>query len=141
MRKNFSKKNSPIWGGILTIGMLAGMAGGATAADFSVSFKWGNIKSCNSGNPNRVTNPNFVVKGVPAGTTMIEFRLKDLDAPGYNHGGGKVKMTGNGTVPSGAFRYKSPCPPGGVHTYQWTAIARAGGKVLAKAKARRKYPE
>lgn len=110
------------------------------AAEFSMSFTWGGIPRCTTGNPNKVANPAFVLKGVPEGTTSIDFRLKDLDVPGYNHGGGKVKITGSGTVPSGVFKYKSPCPPSGVHTYEWTATARKGREVLATTKARRTYP-
>lgn len=113
----------------------------AAHADMSLSFDWGDIPLCTSGNPNRVDNPEFVISGVPEGTTKIEFRLKDLDVPSYNHGGGTVKVSSSGTVPSGAFRYKSPCPPGGTHTYEWTATAKAGSKTLARARARRKYPE
>lgn len=45
------------------------------------------------------------------------------------------------TIAPGAFKYASPCPPGGKHTYEWTAVARdKAGKTLATAKARRKYP-
>lgn len=111
------------------------------AADMTLSFKWGNIPLCTNGRPNTVPNPEFILKGVPAGTTQVDFRLTDLNVPSYNHGGGKVKMTGSGKVPSGLFKYKSPCPPNAVHTYQWTATAKAGGKTLATATGRRKYPE
>lgn len=119
------------------------LCAGAAFADMSVSFKWGNIPLCTTGNPNRVGNPEFVLDGVPQGTTSIEFKLKDLDVPNYNHGGGKVKvkMGASGKIPSGAFKYKSPCPPGGTHTYEWTVTAKGGSKVLASASARRKYPE
>ncbi|MBC7133477.1 MAG: hypothetical protein H5U16_10275 [Roseovarius sp.] len=81
------------------------------------------------------------MRDVPPGTTSIEFRLKDRDAPNYDHGGAKVKVGSDGQLPFGAFKYKSPCPPGGVHTYTWTATARADRKVLARATASRKYPE
>ncbi|MEM6586998.1 MAG: YbhB/YbcL family Raf kinase inhibitor-like protein [Pseudomonadota bacterium] len=116
---------------------------GAAHADMSMSFKWGNIPLCTSGKPNRVGNPAFVMKGVPEGTNKIVFKMKDLDVPNYNHGGGtvSVQMSGNGTIPAGAFKYKSPCPPNGKHTYQWTATAKNGSKTLATAAAQRKYPE
>jgi phosphatidylethanolamine-binding protein (PEBP) family uncharacterized protein len=110
-------------------------------ADMSLSFKWGNIPKCTNGNPNKVSNPEFIVKGVPKGTTKIIFKLKDNDAPNYNHGGGTVKVGTSGKIVSGAFKYKSPCPPSGVHTYVWTATAKAGNKTVARAKASRKYPE
>ena len=122
--------------------LIAGLALAASpAAAFDFSFSWKGLKLCTSGRPNVVQNPAFKLNGVPAGTKFIRFRLKDLDVPGFNHGGGVVAYSGQKTIAPGAFKYKSPCPPGGVHTYEWTATARAGNKVLARAKARRKYPE
>lgn len=117
------------------------ISAGAAHAEMSLSFDWGDIPACNTGNPGTVGSPRFVLRGVPVGTTSVEFRLKDLDAQGYKHGGGKVGMTGDGTVPFGAFSYKSPCPPRQVHTYQWTATARSGKTVLGTATAQRRYPE
>lgn len=116
---------------------------GPVAAEFKISFKnWGNIPSCTSGRPNTVGNPEFVISGLPAGTKTVQFKLKDLDVPNYNHGGSKkLKVSQDGRVAAGTFKYKSPCPPDGVHTYQWTATARAGSKVVGKATAARKYPE
>lgn len=110
-------------------------------AEFRIAFDWGDIPACNTGKPNRVGSPAFVLSGVPEGTTQIEFKLVDLDVPNYNHGGGKVKVGQNGKLPFGVFKYKSPCPPGEVHTYEWQATAKAGRKALATATARRKYPE
>jgi phosphatidylethanolamine-binding protein (PEBP) family uncharacterized protein len=123
--------------------LLSATATPVAAADFRLSFdSWGNIPACTSGRPNRVGNPEFTLSGVPEGTTSIQFEMKDLDVPGYDHGGSKrLGITGDGRVPFGTFTYKSPCPPGGVHTYEWTATARSGNKVLARAKAQRKYPE
>lgn len=123
-----------------TLAALA-LSAGATAAEFTISFDWGDIPRCTSGRPNTVGSPAFVLRGVPAGTTTIQFRLKDLNVPGYNHGGGTVKVGRDGKLPFGVFKYKSPCPPGGSHTYEWTATARSGNSPLATAKARRKYPE
>lgn len=111
------------------------------AADFTISFDWGDIPRCTSGRPNTVGSPAFILRGVPTGTTTIQFRLKDLNVPGYNHGGGTVKVGRDGKLPFGVFQYKSPCPPGGAHTYEWTATAKAGNATLATAKARRNYPE
>lgn len=111
------------------------------AQAFSLSFTWGNLKLCNTGRPNRVANPNFKLSGVPDGTEKIRFKMVDRNVPRYNHGGGTVKYTGKNTIAPGAFRYKSPCPPGGKHTYEWTATALGkGGKKLATAKASKKYP-
>lgn len=111
------------------------------AAEFEIAFQWGDIPSCTTGRPNSVGSPAFVLSGVPEGTTEIQFKLVDLDVPNFNHGGGKIKVGQNGTLPFGVFKYKSPCPPGGVHTYEWQAVAKAGRKTLATASARRKYPE
>jgi hypothetical protein len=113
----------------------------AAAADFSIGFDWGNIKKCTSGNPFTVPNPAFSLKGVPAGTTKIQFRMIDLAVPSYPHGGGKVDYAGETTIAPGAFKYRSPCPPDGRHTYQWTATAYdAHGKKLGETKARKPYP-
>lgn len=126
---------------IILAAALCGL-GSAASAEFAISFKWGNIPLCTTGNPNVVPNPAFRLTGLPEGTTSVQFKLVDLNVPGYNHGGSKkLAITKDGTVKSGTFKYKSPCPPNGAHTYQWTATARKGGKVLARAKAKRKYPE
>jgi phosphatidylethanolamine-binding protein (PEBP) family uncharacterized protein len=120
---------------------------GPAVADFKFTFTWGDIPLCTTGNPNTVGSPRFVVTDIPDGALTLRFRLKDLDAPNYNHGGGTVTITsGAGTggsvvIPFGTFQYKSPCPPGGRHTYEWTVIAKGDREVLGKATARRRYPE
>lgn len=110
---------------------------------FSISFDWKGLKSCTSGNPDTVANPRFVLRDVPAGTRFIRFKMTDLDVPGYKHGGGVVAYTGQKVIERGAFKYKSPCPPNGVHTYQWSATAqkRKGGGRIETAKAKRPYPQ
>ncbi|MEQ9240963.1 hypothetical protein [Roseovarius indicus] len=125
---------------LLSLAVL-GLSATAAAAEFTISFQWGNTPACNNGRAKTTGNPAFVVRGLPAGTETVEFRMKDQNVPQYNHGGGKVRMSGNGTVPAGIFKYKGPCPPGQVHTYQWTATARKGSTVLGKATAARKFPE
>jgi len=109
---------------------------------FEIGFDWKGLKLCTSGNPNKVFNPVFVLKDVPAGTNYIRFKLVDRDVPGYNHGGGVVKYNGQTVIERGAFKYKSPCPPNGRHTYEWRATAqkRKNGGKLGLAKAARKYP-
>lgn len=116
---------------------------GVAHADMTLSFDWGDIPLCTSGNPNRVGNPTFVLRGVPEGTTRLVFEMQDLDVPNYDHGGGtvRVQMGESGVIPEGTFRYKSPCPPNGSHTYQWTVTAQAGSRTLESAQARRPYPE
>ena len=114
-----------------------------SAYTFSLTFEQGDIKKCTSGNPNKVSNPIFTLTDVPEGTKELRFKMKDKDVPGYNHGGGKIKnYTGETTIQPGAFKYKSPCPPGGSHTYEWTITAIVDKKKkLGKAKATREYPE
>ncbi len=123
--------------------VIAGIcSAGMAQAEFSLSFEWGDIPLCKTGRPNTVGAPAFVLKDLPVGTARVDFRLKDRNVPSYNHGGGKVKISTGGQLPFGTFKYKSPCPPSGSHTYEWTATARsASGKALGKARARRPYPE
>ncbi len=124
------------------LGFLLVFPATASAGDFSFKFSWGKIPLCNTGNPNFVDNPVFTLSNVPAGTAKIVFKLTDLDVPGYNHGGGTVTYSGNNTIASGAFSYNSPCPPGGVHTYRWSATAKdKSGRSVGSATASRKYPE
>ena len=112
------------------------------ADDFEIAFEWGDTPSCSSGNPWRIPNPEFVLSNVPQGTVSIAFRMRDLDAPSYRHGGGKVDYEGQDIIAAGAFQYKGPCPPRGSHQYRWTAEAiDASGDVLAEAKATREFPE
>ena len=116
----------------------------ASADEFSISFEWGDIPLCNTGKPNTVSNPRFELTNVPDGTKFIYFKMKDLDVPQYDHGGGVVEFTGQSIIEPGAFTYRSPCPPGGSHTYQWEATAKSkksmfGGK-LGKAQASVDYP-
>ncbi len=110
---------------------------------FEIGFTWDGLKSCTSGNPNTVANPRFVLKDVPEGTRFIRFKMVDTNVRGFDHGGGVVAYEGQDVIEPGAFKYKSPCPPDGTHTYEWTATAqskKSGGK-LGAAKARRQYPE
>lgn len=112
------------------------------AAGFEINFDWTGLKLCTNGNPNRVANPEFALSDVPAGTKYIRFKLVDLDVPNYNHGGGVVAYSGQSSIAPGAFKYKSPCPPNGTHTYEWRATAQSkknGGKI-ATTRSARQYP-
>ncbi len=126
-----------------TLSVFFGFSGALHA--FTIEFNWDGLKICNTGRPNLVANPEFKVKGLPKGTNVVEFRLVDKDAPSFNHGGGTVMLSEDGVVSRGAFKYKSPCPPNGQHTYEWTATAKDkkgfGGNKLGVAKSSRKYPE
>lgn len=118
---------------VLSVAMLALAVVPADA--MGLSFSWGPTKKCFDSK-----SPPMSVSSVPAGTAKIRFKMVDLDAPGYSHGGGTVVYSGNGSLPYGAFKYTGPCPPS-PHTYQFTAEALDGkGKVLAKATARKKFP-
>jgi phosphatidylethanolamine-binding protein (PEBP) family uncharacterized protein len=121
-----------------------GLASGATAEEFSITFEWGDIPLCTSGRPNIVDNPRFTLSGVPEGTQYISFKMVDLDVPSYQHGGGGVDYTGQAVIEPGAFTYKSPCPPSGSHTYEWTAKAEDSDSLfsdtLATATAKTAYP-
>jgi phosphatidylethanolamine-binding protein (PEBP) family uncharacterized protein len=116
----------------------------AQAQTFAIEFDWGNIPLCNTGAPNTVSNPTFRLSNVPKGTKFIKFGLTDLDVPSYNHGGGTVAYSGQVEIKPGAFKYESPCPPGGSHTYEWEATAKNGdgffADSLGSAKASTKYP-
>lgn len=114
------------------------------AQAFSISFDWSGLKPCTTGRPNTVESPPFRIEDLPKGTQSVVFKLVDINVPRYNHGGGTIALTQSGKVAPGAFRYKSPCPPDGRHTYEWTATAKDGprgrGKTLGIATARKAYP-
>lgn len=111
-------------------------------AEFSLKIAgWGDIPYCYTGRPNVVGNPEMQVSGLPTGTNRIAIKLKDKDAPGYNHGGAKLKVSGDGVIPAGTFKYKSPCPPGTPHTYEWSVTALKGAKSLGTARVEMRYPE
>ncbi|MFT4620239.1 MAG: hypothetical protein ACI95S_001866 [Dinoroseobacter sp.] len=67
-----------------TMAALAICVATPAAAEMTLAFQWGNIPLCTTGRPNTVGNPAFALRGVPAGTDSVEFRLKDLNVPGYN---------------------------------------------------------
>lgn len=127
----------------IAVGLLSAPAG-ASAAAFAIAFEWGDIPLCTSGTPNLVDNPRFTLQNVPAGTKFIAFKLVDLNVPSYQHGGGTVAYAGQEVIEPGAFKYESPCPPSGSHTYEWTARARKSsgsfGAALATARASASYP-
>jgi len=110
----------------------------AHAAPLGVRFTWAGTAACST------TPPAFTIAGIPKETKYLDFRLHDLDAPHYQHGGGEVAFSGSGDVPAGSFdgAYKGPCPPGGAaHTYVWTIRAlNATRKTLAEGKATGKFP-
>ncbi len=111
-------------------------------AEFNLKIAgWGDIPYCYTGSPNVVGNPKMQISGLPSGTNRIVITLKDQDAPGYNHGGATLKVSGDGVIPAGTFTYKSPCPPGRPHPYHWSVTAKKGSKTLGAASVLMRYPE
>lgn len=90
-------------------------------------------------------SPDIQLSNVPKGTTEIEFRMMDLMAQSFNHGGGTVKYSNQKSIACGAFNssYTGPSPPPPqIHEYELTATAKdKDGKVLGTAKFMRKFPE
>ncbi|HEX4766455.1 MAG TPA: phospholipid-binding protein [Lichenihabitans sp.] len=103
---------------------------------FSVKFSWAGIPACSS------VSPAFTIMAAPRGTVALAFRMRDEDAPDFQHGGSSVAYAGAGGVPQGAVHYTGPCPPSGSsHRYVWTVDALgAEGKVLGSARATGKFP-
>jgi phosphatidylethanolamine-binding protein (PEBP) family uncharacterized protein len=109
----------------------------AQSSRFAVDFGWQGTAPCFD-----PKSPPFTLSGVPNGTKVLRFSMKDLDAPTYPHGGGSVPYHGQSQIDRGAFSYQGPCPPQGQHSYQWTVEAQDGdGRTLAVARVTRKFPE
>ena len=87
-------------------------------------------------------NPEINIFNPPQGTKILEFRVKDLDRPSNNHGGGKIEFNGEKVIKAGSFKYYRPCPPSSeVHTYRWTVTAYdKDNKKLGKTSFKKKYP-
>lgn len=126
------------WAIYVAMAML-GLTHGAVSeaqSKFAVDFTWEGTASCFD-----PKSPPFSLSGVPAGTKVLRFAMKDLDAPSFPHGGGSVPYSGQTRIERGAFAYKGPCPPQGQHNYQWTIEAQDGaGKALGTATATKKFP-
>jgi len=100
----------------------------------SLSFSWGPTKKCFDRK-----SPPMRVSGVPKGTVKLSFRMVDLNARNYYHGGGTVKYRGKSRLAYGAFSYKGPCPPSR-HTYKFSVKAiNKSGKTIATASAKRAF--
>ena len=105
------------------------------ASAMGLTFEWGPTGQCFD-----KKSPPVMLSDVPAKTAQLRFKLVDLDAPDYPHGGDTIPYAGKDSLPYGAFSYTGPCPPS-PHTYRLSAEALdAGGKVLAKAEAKRRFP-
>ena len=123
----------PLFAGLVGLAMAAS-TGRATA--FSVRFSWTGIPACER------ISPELHLSDVPPGTKKLHCEMKDLDVPGFRHGGSTVAYAGGGTVARGAIHYVGPCPPHGErHRYRWTIQALdAAGKVIGTATATEAFP-
>ena len=117
---------------LAVMGLVFLVVGTADASAFSMNFRWCGLSS-----------PVFSLNGVPKGTTTLQFHMVDLDAPNYNHGGGKVLYKGQASVACAALNnYSPPSPPSGSHSYQITVTAFGpGNSSLGTATSTRKFPE
>jgi phosphatidylethanolamine-binding protein (PEBP) family uncharacterized protein len=106
-------------------------------AELPVDFAFTAADKCSTRSPEiRIGRP-------PAGTARLAVRLKDFDAPLFNHGGGTVPYDGGNVIPAGALKdnYFGPCPPEGSHTYEFSVRALdAAGKELDLGRKARRFP-
>lgn len=115
---------------LLVSGCAGGMSDNPNAAALSISVNTAGIRCTKM-------SPEITISGTPAGTTNYYFHLQDLNAPGWNHGGGTVPAASDGVIKAGSIGggYNGPCPPDGTHTYVFTVKAMdASGSVLAAGK-------
>ena len=125
---------------VVLVFFLMGCAAGTVAPDaveLGVDFSWEGVKRCSK------ISPKIRVAGVPAGTVTLKVKLKDLDVPRWNHGGGSIAYDGSGIIPAGALKsaYNGPCPPSGSHRYQFSVKALDNeGVVIGMGKAMRTFP-
>ncbi|QPC95285.1 phospholipid-binding protein [Mesorhizobium sp. INR15] len=100
-----------------------------------MNFSWGPTAKCFD-----PKSPPITLSGVPAETKKLQFKMVDLDAIDFTHGGGTVVFGGQKSLAYGAFSYRGPCPPQ-PHTYEISVKALDGnGKTIATAKARKRFP-
>lgn len=110
-------------------------------SDLSVNWQWKASDRCST------TSPALALNGIPEGTRTLAVSMVDLDAPGYDHGGGSVPHAGGATatVAAGALKnYRGPCPPNFRsfgHDYEITvrALAADGKTVLAKGSRKKTF--
>ncbi len=85
-------------------------------------------------------SPVMRLSGVPKGTKQLRFRMSDLDAPHFEHGGGTVPYAGRPQLAKGSFQYRGPCPPG-QHRYQWYVEALdESGRAIDTARTIAPFP-
>jgi Phospholipid-binding protein len=102
----------------------------------SVTYEWSEADRC------ATASPRIDVSGVPTITKTLTFKVRNLDVPRGDRGGGDVEYKRDGRIPAGAFSYRGPCPAGGeIHLYEVSVRAYdASGRLLAQGEARRTFP-
>ena len=107
------------------------------AVELAVDFSWVGVSKCSN------QSPEISVDGIPAGTKTLKVKLKDLDVPRWNHGGGTIENDDSGIIPAGSLknRYNGPCPPSGSHRYEFTVNAvNEEGIIIGLGKAMQSFP-
>lgn len=108
------------------------------AAKMGVSFSWDGIAACDH------QSPEIRVTDVPATAVLFKVRLKNLDVPAWNQGGGEVANDGSGILPAGALQlgFNGPCPPPGERQkYEFSVMALDDqGRIVGFGKARHRFP-
>ncbi|MFO7715561.1 hypothetical protein [Desulfosarcina sp.] len=108
------------------------------AAEMMVDLSWEGIQACTH------ESPEIRVSSIPGGTDELRVKLKNVDVPEWNHGGGIVKHDGSGIIPAGGLHlgYNGPCPPAGTrHAYELSVMAvDAEGAIIGFGKTRKPFP-
>ncbi|GAB6907376.1 exported hypothetical protein [Desulfosarcina cetonica] len=108
------------------------------AAKMEVTFSWDGIPACAH------ESPEIKVAGIPDGAVELQVRLKDINLPVWNQGGGKVAVDGSGVIPAGALNmgYNGPCPPAGQrHKYEFSVMAVDDqGTIIGYGASRQVFP-
>lgn len=108
------------------------------AAKMEVTFSWDGVPACTH------ESPEIQVAGIPDGAVELRVRLKDVDLPTWNQGGGKVAVDGSGVIPAGALNmgYNGPCPPEGQrHKYEFSVMAVDDqGTIIGYGASRQVFP-
>lgn len=109
-----------------------------TAARMTVAFAWGEIAACTH------KSPEIQITGIPENTAELDVRLKNLDVPAWNHGGGRMPYTGSDRIPANVLDlgYNGPCPmPGERNKYEFSVMALdADGNIIGFGKASQVFP-
>ena len=108
------------------------------AAKMTVAFNWEGVQPCSH------DSPEIRVGDIPEDTRSLRVRLKNINVPQWNQGGGEVEHDGSGIIPALALDigYNGPCPPQGErHKYEfWVMALDADREIIGFGKARQSFP-